>query len=540
MSEQVLDVKGAIRLIRRFWVLVLAFVVAGVAAAAAYELITVPSFSATSVVLLPGPASSTNSTSAAARSVTTEAKIATSAAVLVPAGHEADPALSLRALQQRVTTASAATSVLRITATGASRHQAEALANAVAGQLVTFVASSGVTASSGVVAGLRTETKQVGAQIADVRQELVAANARAAADRPTSTAGRASAQLAAALSSQESSLVLQQNGIKSQISQAQQQIVAANEGTQVIQRATSATPPSKSALVLPVLLGALGGLLVGSLLVLAWQRKDPRVWTRNAMAEAVGAPVLASFHVRNHRSPADWADLLEHYEPSALERWSVRRMLRELSGGDGAVSSLSVLAFGRDGGGIAQAVHMGLAAAGSGVSTSLSIVSVGDLGAALRAVCARFDQAHGSPRPLLQIATGPDERAESRAELEISIVLLATPPSVPPLAGPEPHVTVLSTSSGFASAEQLAAVASGAIDRGSVISGVLLANPLTGDHTVGRFVDPPAPPVQSARRHAGVLSSASTPIGRGESQMTRRPATTTIGSEPVLTTRSPA
>jgi len=49
--------------------------------------------------------------------VATDGRIATSAAVLGPAGHKVDPSLSLSTLQQRVSTTSNATGVLAITAT---------------------------------------------------------------------------------------------------------------------------------------------------------------------------------------------------------------------------------------------------------------------------------------------------------------------------------------------------------------------------------------------------------------------------------------
>src|SRR5579863_8474296 len=128
MTEQVLDVKGAFRLIRSFWRTVAAFVLAGLAATVLFTFGTRAGYQATSLVLLPAPSSS-SSTSGAPRGVTTDARIATSAAVLLPAGRIADPSLSLRTLQERVSTASAATSVLKITATGSTAKEAELLAN---------------------------------------------------------------------------------------------------------------------------------------------------------------------------------------------------------------------------------------------------------------------------------------------------------------------------------------------------------------------------------------------------------------------------
>jgi capsular polysaccharide biosynthesis protein len=501
VTEQVLDVKGALRVIRKFWRVVAAFLVAGVLAAAAYTVYGLPKYSATALVLLPTPNSSQSATSPTARNVTTDAHIATSAAVLVPAGHEAGTSPSLTSLQHRVTAASAATGVLRITATGSSARSAETLVNAVAAQLVTFVATSGATASSSIVTGLRAESKQLGTQLSDVQLELTAAKSEVAADTATTAAGAAAAKLVSRLESQQQSLVLQLNSVKSQISQAELEQVAANEGTQVLQRATTATPPALTALVLPIALGAFGGLVVGSIAVLAWHRKNPKLHTRDAMAGALGAPVLASLDVDKRQSTAQWQYLLEQYEPSALERWTVRRFLREVGGGEEEPSQLEVLALAGDASAMALAAHVALAMAASGRQTSFAVSADNEHAASLRALCARYVHEERAPRPRLEVGEG---RAAQRPDApDISVTVRVVEParaaSVP--ARPPGSATVLAVSSGFASAEELAAVAIGAADSGSALTGLLVANPLSGDPTVGRFAGSAPAPRHASRRN---------------------------------------
>lgn len=484
MTEQVLDVKGSLRLLRRFWRVVAVFVVAGAAAAATYDVVAVPRFRATSLVLLPAQPSSP--TSPAQRSVTTEAKIATSAAVLVPAGHSADPSLSLHSLQAHVTATSAATSVLEITADGHTRQGAEKLANAVAAQLVQFIATSGSSANANVLNALHAENHQLAGQLSNVQKELKTANARLSADRGTRSATRADAALVARLTAEQSSLQLQQNSVKSEINQAGVAQVAANQGTEVIQRADAATPPSKSSLILPVVLGAFVGLLIGSVAVLAWRRNDPRLRTRDALAETLGAPVLASLEVRSRRSTSEWASLFEEYRPSPLEQWSIRRALRELEAGDGALSALTVVAFADDGAAVTQAVHLALTSTTTGNATSFSVMAPDGSVTALRATCTRYEEEGRDPRPGLVVT---DPMTARTYDVDLAVTLLVVGPEGPLSAplGVAGTPALLSVSPGVASAQQLATVAVAVADAGCPLHGIVVANPTSSDHTLGRF-----------------------------------------------------
>ena len=483
MTEEVLDLERSIQLLRRYWRVVAAFVVAGLAAAVGYEVVEPPTYQAASLVLLPSP-----TTPGPKNNGTTEARIATSAAVLVPAGREAGPGLSLTTLQRDVTASSAATSVLRITATGATPRRAEVLVNAVAGQLVQFLASTGAATNANVVIGLRAEESQLQAQLADVDKELGAANRSAATARGTATTSQQDSQVAAKLTSEQASLALQLASVKSQIAQSELQGIAADRGTEVIQRATSATPPSVAGLVLAVALGAIGGVLVGSVVVLAWRRRDRRLWTRDAIAEATGAPVLASLGVPKRRSPRDWTELFEAYEPRRVERWTMRRALQELGPGDGPPPSVRDLAIAADPGGVAMAVHLALAGAATATRTAVYVAAADGSLSSLRAACSRF--VTRDPRPDLVVRTGeppePPDRAPA-ADLVVTVVTLPEARSGAPVAGHPGVTTVLAVSSGFASAEQLAGVAIAAADAGSPVTGVFVANPEAGDQTVGRF-----------------------------------------------------
>lgn len=508
MTEQVLDVRGWLRLVRRFWRIVAVFVVLGVAAAAAYVHWVVPGYQASSLVLLPTTASSGSGTTPSARSVTTDARIAVSAAVLVPAGREIDRSLDLPALQRAVSADSTANSVLRITARSSSAREAEALANAVANQLVTFVANNGSTSASNVVAALHSEDRQLTAQLNDAQGELTAAKKQLTADQGTGGRRSTDTSLVNTLSSEVSSLNLQLDAVKAQTTQAALVEIAANQGTEVIQKATSATPPSVTSRALPLGLGALGGLLVGSLVVLAWYRRNPRLRTRDGLAEAVGAPVVSSLALPKRRTPGDWAALFESYAPSALEQWTVRRALREIGAGEDRGRQLTVLALAGDRGGMAQAAHVAVAMADSGTSTAFAVTAGDEGSTALRAACARLVGEGRHPRAdltILESATAPAEEAQ----LVVELVVVDPEHPTPERAGRPGTVVVLAVSSGFPSAEELAGTAIAAADGGRPVEAVLVVNPTSADRTAGRFAETsPARPSLSARRTGPSRSEA--------------------------------
>lgn len=513
MTEQVLDVRGWVRLLRRFWRTVAVCALAGIAAATADVLLVGPRYQASSLVLLPAQPTTSSATASTTHDVTTEARVAESGAVLEPAGRAVDRSLSLADLQSRVSASSSATSVLRITARGDTPKQAEALANAVANQLVTFIATNGSTAGSNVVAALHSESRQIDQQLTNVNAELKAANQRLSSDRGTSARHQADQALVSTLTGEQSTLTLQLNAVKSQVQQAGLEELAANQGTQVLQRATTATPPSVSSLALPLLLGMLGGLLAGSLVVLTRHRRDPRLRTRDAMAEAVGAPVVAALSIPRRRTPGDWTTLLEEYQPSALEQWTLRRALREIGAGEGRARRLTVLAMAGDPAGIAQAAHVAVCAATSGSRTAFG-VTAGDEGSrSLRSVCARMAAESRRPRPELRVVEpAVDQGAEGPTPADLVVEAVVLDPDHPADVHPgrPGTVAVLSVSAGAASAEQLAATAIAAADGGQAVQGILVANPTSADRTVGRFADTaPSRTALPGRRAAAKPEAAS-------------------------------
>lgn len=503
MTEQLLDVRGSLRVIRRHWRTVAVFVLVGVLGAAAYQILRPSTYRATSLVLLPGSQSTGTSSSGPARNgVTTDGRIATSAAVLAPAGRTVDTRLSLAQLQSRVSTDAVASGVLGITAAGTSPAQAEALSNAVADHLVQFVTTSGTGSGAAELAGLQAQEGQLESQIVDVQKEIDAARQRETAVGATSTPGQQAAALVGQLTSEQTTLDLQLDSVKSQIGQAKQGVASANQGTVVIQRATTAVGRSVLSRALVLVAGGLAGLFVGGLVVLAVRRRDPRLWTRDELAAAVGSPVVLSLEAPARRTTKEWAALLARHQPTPQEEWNVRRALRELGVGEGGVADLLAVSLDGDLPALVQVVKVAVAAAGSGLRTELAMVAADESAAGLEAACGWFGTGGHDPRRGLVVYRGLPQ--PSGGEIDLRVLAVVADPTEPVLPTFQlgTAVAVLSVSSGYASIDPLARVAIAAADAGAPLRGVLVANPGSEDVTVGRIPGGGAPTSLAVQRRA--------------------------------------
>jgi capsular polysaccharide biosynthesis protein len=489
LTEQPLDLKGSMAIIRRSWWLAVVFVLAGVLAAGVYLVTSLPRYQATAMVLLPPSSSQFSGTSTAAHPGTTDAKLATSAAVLLPAAKSVAPADSLSQLQSHVKASAVASGLIEISAIARSRRQAERLANAVAANLVAFVTGNGSAANSSVIDDLVAERNQLQQQLRDLHDEESATTRRISKEGASSAAGKDDETLLTELRSQAASVNLQVNSVKSQLSFTELGQVSANLGTEVVQRATTATPPSFSYFALPLLIGLLGGALVGSIVVLAVSRARPRAWTRDGLATALGAPVALSFDVRARRTVGDWIELMESYEPGPLEQWNALKSLRELGVGVGESRKLAVVVFEGDRAAVSEAVQLAVTAAASGIRTELSVVAPDGAADTLQAVCAKYVRESREPRPDLRLHDPPASSTQDQAatlSLRVLVTKLDNPAGSLSASWPE-AVGIVSISAGFASPDDLARAALAAARAGLPISAVWLANPEAGDDTIGRL-----------------------------------------------------
>jgi capsular polysaccharide biosynthesis protein len=240
-------------------------------------------------------------------------------------------------------------------------------------------------------------------------------------------------------------------------------------------------------------IGILAGLLIGAIIALARSRGDKRLRDRDEIADSIGVPVLASMPVAHPSDAAAWARLLEQYEPAVVHAWRLRSVLRELgltetdpaAAGDGL--SLAILSLAGDPRAVALGPQLAVFAASLGFRTALLVTPHpdGDVSVALQTAAAA---AAGPGRSAqLQVAVG-DQLDPDRGAVALTVVVAVVDEAKPQVADLSPTtVTLLGVSAATVTAAQLARVAVSAADAGLQVTGVLVADPLTGDRTTGRL-----------------------------------------------------
>ena len=129
MSEQELDLRRSLRIVRRHIIAVLVIAFAGLVAGASYAILMPPLQQSEAQVVLPPNSSST----------ATQAFIASSDNVLLAALRSVASTMPLQTARQRLTVRALTSNVLSIDAKGNTARQAEALANAVARSYIAYV-----------------------------------------------------------------------------------------------------------------------------------------------------------------------------------------------------------------------------------------------------------------------------------------------------------------------------------------------------------------------------------------------------------------
>jgi len=239
MTEQSLNLRRSLQILRRHLVTLAAFTALGALAGAGYAALHPPAYASNALVVLP----------TSTRNVSTQIVIATSVPVLADALSSVHPSMSLSALTDRVGITTPISGVLSVNAQGQSPVQAESIANAVARSYVAYTNATG-----------------------DQGGHLRAAVLRNATFTP---------------------------------------------GT-----------PFLAQLLVTAITGAIAGVVIGTVVVLAAGRGYRRLRLRDEMADAIGVPVLASIQVRHPSDASGWTRLLEGYQPDAADSWRFRNALR--------------------------------------------------------------------------------------------------------------------------------------------------------------------------------------------------------------------
>jgi capsular polysaccharide biosynthesis protein len=287
---------------------------------------------------------------------------------------------------------------------------------------------------------------------------------------------------------------------------------------QLLEPATSATRAPLVPLLVDVLAGAVAGLLIGVIIVLAIGRNDQRLRERDQIADSIGVPVLASVSVARPSDAAAWMKLLADYAPGAVDAWQLRKALHQLGlmgmssadPRDGGFS-LAVLSLSTDRKALALGPQLAALAASVGIPTALVIGPAQDANTAatLRAACAaaatgaagvkgaagaagaKGTAGAGSGPPSrsrqLRVAVRDDPHVGDLPGAALTVVVAVVDGKAPRVADTmRTTATMLGVSASTATAEQLARVAVSAAVDGREIAGILVADPDPADRTTGR------------------------------------------------------
>ena len=489
MSEQRLNIRRVLRLLRRQLSIVVACVLLGALIPTVWILLQPESYSATSLVLVPN--STTNASSegssgaASANSNLTDSEIAVSSAVLGTAASKVTPRLTLQAVQKRVSATAQATNLVQIKAVGPSAVAAEGLANAVADRLVVFLTSSAVSAGSSGLSGLEGQAAELTKEVNGYDQEIQSVKAAIASNGLTSAAAEQDTQLLGSLTTAQADASLQLQSVNSQIAASKLSAASANAGTEVIQYASSATPPSLPSRLLPVVIGAILGFLIGCAFVLVRER-ETKLTTRDEIVEVAGVPVVLSLSVGHLSRSPEWLALLREHEPAATEVWNVRKVLSHFDLPEVGRQVLTVITLADDSSSMAAVAHFAVASATMGIPTSLVLTSDDSGSRGLSDACDLLTARHEEARPNLRLFKGSPPVEDADGELTIiSIVLNPYQPKLPAFVAR--GTVVLAISAGCVNQDQLVRVLIAIGQDGQSVHGLFVTNPVSSDRTLGTF-----------------------------------------------------
>lgn len=479
MEEQPLDLRGTFKAVRRHRLLVVLLVVAGLAAGVAYGAKTRPMPEARTLVLLPPSAITGNS--GTSPYTKTQEIVVSSSRVLSGASKAVYPPVSPSSLKGDLTVSAPSQDVLEISVRASSSEDAKRLADAVAASYISYVDGTG-SGTEQLLSQLHQEANGITKKILGLQHQIDTAESRLAREKASSPAGQRDSSLLSSLSTQQEQLSIQLNNVNSQVVSSELSAAQSASATQLLQ---GAEPVGASTARLPLiaLLGALAGLVAGCVLAIGLARGDRRLHSRDAIATAIGVPVVASMRAKRCKKVGDWRRLLEGGKTSApMDVWNARRLFQRLvEAGAASQVELGLLAFSGDEAAAAAGVKLVRTAATLGMRSQLEIADQPVL-APLRAACVVTT----SPVPgSAVVELSADSTMSELSGLAITARLRAIDPEKPEV-GPAPGTTVLLlVSSGFATSAELARAALAASDAGGHVAGVVVANPDPDDHTSG-------------------------------------------------------
>ena len=505
MSEQSVDLRSTWAVLRRRAVVLTLVAALGAGGGVALLLVRPPSFTSTSVVLLP-TVSQPGSGRIGGYDAETQALIVTSSEVLARAAARVTPRPSVAEAADRISVDTPASAVLRITAAGPTGKGAEELAAAVAAALVDYLEETRSSLRAAQQTELQGRLDTLLKSLDSVSAQIAGTTARIAVNGTSTAAGLADAAALADLTAVRASTELDVEALRKQLAGDDGSESATPVGASVIQPASQGEREGYATDVLLHVLGGAAALtLFASAVVVMTNKRDPKLRSRDELADSVGLPVVASLRARAPRSAGAWLDLLRTYDPDSTDGWALRRLLHSLvadgegvRGGRGPVVVV-VLSFGGDAGGLTVGPQLAAFAASTGLVTELVAMQEHRSATDLWAACSHTPKHDESPLPLslstAQTRPGAHaaelvdrDGADDDAALSVRVVVLDRDRAEPDPALVDGHVALLAVSSAAATRRNLADAVV-AVDRlGLEVVGLVVANPDPFDRTTGRLM----------------------------------------------------
>lgn len=490
MSEQAIDVRLSMAILRRRYRTLVVAALIGALAGAGLVFLHPPMYSSTSMVLVPSATASDNATSPG---VDTQVSIASSDVVLGPAAKALEPAMTVRQLSKQVTVTASTSNVLAIVGRASTPERAQQISRAVAAADVTYLKSAVSTMTNAQKSALKKRKQALEKSLKSVNSEMEKTKTRLASEGRDSAQGRADASALSQLTAQQADLVLQIDNVTDQSGSTAP--VMGKDGTRatVIQSASPATRPGLlSRYAVTALLGLILAVVVAAIALLVSGGRDRRLRSRDELADALGANVIGALRSQAPRTVAGWTSLLEGYSPPTVDVWTIRQALRQLAGRDSESgsstlhhpSSMMVVALADDLRAMALAPQIASYAASAEIRTRFVAAQEHESVAALWAACTGVHEGT-EVRPGLLVDTAPDRASDA----ELTVYLAAVDRRNPELKGvPQTDLTVFAVASGSGTAEDLARAAVMADKNNMRIHGILVADPDTLDRTTGRLL----------------------------------------------------
>jgi capsular polysaccharide biosynthesis protein len=484
MTEQPLDLKGLVRMLRRRRRIFVAVGVLGLLLGLFRGLDLGAQPSAQALVLLP-PASS-DGTGEAPRDIKTAIVVATSESVLERAGKAVDPPLDSKTLKKRIDVSSASSDILSIVVRAPKAEDAIKLANAVADEYVTAGSSAGDANVNAALSVLQDREEKLRQQVVDIQTQISAATDRLAVEPATSQEARSDTTLLGSLRNEQSQIAQEVDTAAHQIAELQVQGALARGATRVLQEATTTLPESSTKIPFNAALGLIVGLFIGAIASAFVDRRDPRLRLRSEIADAVGVAVLGSVTSERFKSGERLVSMIEDGRPSVVDSWAFRRVLHELGLDTQMSADLQVMTVEGDTRAVVAAAQLAAVAADSGLQTMLIAESAEPLSQALRVVCVAAGPSKLRPR-LTVSDRAPRGGMVAGPGLNVSVIPIAKTGEAPTPGMPGRwRRAILVVTAGFATREQLSRVALVCADGGSPLAGIVLVGADENDHTTGR------------------------------------------------------